>query len=79
MSLSLSSVALFISYLSHSLVHPCPRLPQLKRMKQLEEETGILRAGLAMVDSARDWYMQQLAQVSDRQAMLGKVSYNVST
>ena len=47
-------------------------------MKQLEEETGILRAGLAMVDNARDWYMKQLAQVSDRQAMLGKVSYNVS-
>ncbi|XP_005088869.1 uncharacterized protein LOC101855452 [Aplysia californica] len=48
----------------------------LKRMKQLEEETSILRAGLAMVDSARDWYKKQLSAVSDKQAMLGKVSYN---
>lgn len=39
----------------------------------------MLRSGLTMVDSARDWYMKQLAIVSDKQAMLGKVTYNVST
>jgi hypothetical protein len=48
----------------------------MKRMKQLEEETAMLRSGLSMVDSAKDWYMKQLAQVSDKQAMLGKVVYN---
>ena len=47
-------------------------------MKQLEEETSILHAGLTMLDSARDWYKRQLAAVADKQAMLGKVSYNVS-
>lgn len=49
----------------------------MKRMKQLEEETSMLRSGLAMVESARDWYLKQLASVSDKQAMLGKVTYNV--
>ncbi|GFO06036.1 hypothetical protein PoB_003254100 [Plakobranchus ocellatus] len=48
----------------------------LRRMKQLEEETSILHAGMAMLDSARDWYKKQLAAVADKQAMLGKVSYN---
>ncbi|CAG5117856.1 unnamed protein product [Candidula unifasciata] len=48
----------------------------VKRIKQLEEEASMLRSGLAMVDSARDWYMKQLAVVSDKQAMLGKVTYN---
>ncbi|GFS21833.1 suppressor APC domain-containing protein 2-like [Elysia marginata] len=48
----------------------------LRRMKQLEEETSILRAGMGMLDSARDWYKKQLNSVADKQAMLGKVSYN---
>ncbi|RUS74539.1 hypothetical protein EGW08_017687, partial [Elysia chlorotica] len=48
----------------------------LRRMKQLEEETSVLHAGMAMLDSARDWYKKQLAAVADKQAMLGKVSYN---
>ncbi|CAL1534385.1 unnamed protein product [Lymnaea stagnalis] len=48
----------------------------LKRMKQLEEEMSILRTGLAMVDTARDWYKKKMQAVSEKQAMLGKVNYN---
>ena len=50
---------------------------QMKRMKQLEEEMSTLRGGMAMLDAARDWYKGQMAHVADKQAMLGKISYNV--
>ena len=46
-------------------------------MKQLEEEMSTLRGGMAMLDAARDWYKGQMAHVADKQAMLGKISYNV--
>ncbi|KAK6978745.1 hypothetical protein BgiMline_019681 [Biomphalaria glabrata] len=48
----------------------------LKRMKQLEEEMSVLRSGLAMMDTARDWYLKQIRAVSDKQAMLDKVKFN---
>jgi hypothetical protein len=48
-------------------------------MQQLEEEASVLQRGLEMVDMARDWYLHQLAAVQDKQRMLGKVNYNVSS
>ncbi|XP_059152158.1 suppressor APC domain-containing protein 2-like [Physella acuta] len=48
----------------------------LKRMKQLEEEMAILRTGLSMVDTAREWYIKQMQSVTDKQAMIDKVNYN---
>lgn len=47
-------------------------------MKQLEEEMAILRTGLSMVDTAREWYIKQMQSVTDKQAMIDKVNYNVS-
>ncbi|KAH9495539.1 hypothetical protein Btru_013526 [Bulinus truncatus] len=48
----------------------------LKRMKQLEEEMSVLREGLTMIDTAREWYLKQIQAISDKQAMLDKVKFN---
>ncbi|XP_053551530.1 suppressor APC domain-containing protein 2 [Bombina bombina] len=41
-------------------------------MKELEQEKDFLIQGLEMVERARDWYLQQIQAVQERQRNLGK-------
>ena len=40
-------------------------------MQQLEVETALLKSGLEMVDSARDWYNRQLVSLADNYKAFG--------
>ncbi|KAF7662957.1 hypothetical protein LDENG_00221860 [Lucifuga dentata] len=44
----------------------------LKQMKELEQEKDSLLAGLEVVDRARDWYQDQIHNVTDRQRQVGQ-------
>lgn len=39
----------------------------IRRMKQLEKEKDLLLQGMEVVDRAREWYMKQIAMVTDKQ------------
>lgn len=47
--------------------------PQLKRMKQMEQEKEVLLEGLHAVERARDWYLKQVAAVSEKMKYLGRM------
>lgn len=48
----------------------CP--PQLKQMKELEQEKDSLLAGLEVVERAREWYQAQIHSVTERQRLIGQ-------
>ena len=45
----------------------------LKRMKQMEQEKEMLLEGLQAVEQARDWYLKQIAAVSEKMKYLGRM------
>lgn len=47
--------------------------PQLKRIKQIEQEKDILMQGLTAVERAREWYLKQVAIVQEKMKYLGRV------
>ncbi|XP_041826467.1 suppressor APC domain-containing protein 2 isoform X2 [Melanotaenia boesemani] len=47
----------------------------LKQMKELEQEKDSLLAGLEVVERARDWYQNQIHNVSERQRQVGQSSH----
>ncbi|XP_067631399.1 suppressor APC domain-containing protein 2 [Eurosta solidaginis] len=47
----------------------------LKRLKQFEEEREVLLTGLDAVDKARDWYLQQIANVQEKMKYLGRMGH----
>lgn len=51
------------------------QLPQLKQMKELEQEKDSLLAGLEVVERARDWYQGQIHNVTERQRQVGQSSH----
>lgn len=51
---------------------------QIRRMKQLEQEKDVLLQGLEVIDRARDWYLKEIASLSDKQTFAEKSSYSVS-
>ncbi|KAJ8347003.1 hypothetical protein SKAU_G00284040 [Synaphobranchus kaupii] len=46
----------------------------LKQMKELEQEKDSLLAGLDVVERARDWYQNQIQNVTERQRAMGQNS-----
>jgi len=53
---------------------------QLKRMKQIEQEKDTLMQGLQAVERAREWYLKQVAAVTEKIKYLGRMgSHMVST
>ncbi|XP_052220654.1 suppressor APC domain-containing protein 2-like [Dreissena polymorpha] len=46
----------------------------IRRMKQLEQERDVLLQGLEVVERARDWYLKQVALVTERQNHAEKTS-----
>nr|XP_005986825.1 PREDICTED: suppressor APC domain-containing protein 2 [Latimeria chalumnae] len=50
--------------------------PQLKRMKELEQEKDFLLQGLEMVDCTRDWYHRQIQTIKEKQKLIGKNTAN---
>lgn len=63
------------SSLSFSLTVLNFALPQLKQMKELEQEKDTLLAGLEVVERARDWYQGQIHNVTERQRQIGPSSH----
>lgn len=51
------------------------QLTQLKQMKELEQEKDSLLAGLEVVERARDWYQDQIHNVTERQRQVGQSSH----
>uniref|UniRef100_W8BLA1 Suppressor APC domain-containing protein 2 n=1 Tax=Ceratitis capitata TaxID=7213 RepID=W8BLA1_CERCA len=47
----------------------------LKRLKQFEEEREVLLTGLEAVEKARDWYLQQIANVQEKIKYLGRMGH----
>ncbi|XP_071322365.1 suppressor APC domain-containing protein 2 isoform X1 [Trachinotus anak] len=47
----------------------------LKQMKELEQEKDSLLAGLEVVERARDWYQDQIHNVTERQRQVGQSSH----
>ncbi|XP_017481472.1 PREDICTED: suppressor APC domain-containing protein 2 [Rhagoletis zephyria] len=47
----------------------------LKRLKQFEEEREVLLTGLDAVEKARDWYLQQIANVQEKIKYLGRIGH----
>ncbi|KAJ1525442.1 hypothetical protein ONE63_010254 [Megalurothrips usitatus] len=45
----------------------------LKRMKQMEQEKEVLLEGLQAVERAREWYLKQVASVSEKMKYLGRM------
>ncbi|XP_034254860.1 suppressor APC domain-containing protein 2 isoform X2 [Thrips palmi] len=45
----------------------------LKRMKQMEQEKEVLLDGLKAVDQAREWYLKQVASVTEKMKYLGRM------
>lgn len=53
--------------------------PQLKQMKELELEKDSLLAGLDMLEQTKNWYQDQICNVTGRQRQMGKsAQYMVS-
>lgn len=49
-------------------------------MKQMEQEKEVLLDGLKAVDQAREWYLKQVASVTEKMKYLGRMgSHMVST
>lgn len=75
LSLSLSLLFKHTPSLFHCSLPACsPTLPQLKQMKELEQEKDSLLAGLEVVERARDWYQGQIHNVTERQRQVGQSS-----
>ncbi|XP_055837849.1 suppressor APC domain-containing protein 2 [Episyrphus balteatus] len=49
----------------------------LKRMKQFEEERDVLLQGLAAVEKAREWYLQQISNAQEKIKYLGRMGSHV--
>ncbi|XP_054738499.1 suppressor APC domain-containing protein 2 [Anastrepha obliqua] len=47
----------------------------LKRLKQFEEEREVLLTGLDAVEKAREWYLQQMANVQEKIKYLGRMGH----
>ncbi|KAK1787921.1 hypothetical protein P4O66_016406, partial [Electrophorus voltai] len=47
----------------------------LKQMKELEQEKDSLLAGLDVVERAREWYQNQIHNVTERQRLVGQTSH----
>lgn len=52
-------------------------LPQLKQMKELEQEKDSLLSGLEVVERAREWYQGQIHNVTERQRQVGQSSHSM--
>lgn len=50
---------------------------QIRRMKQLEGEKDVLLQGLEVIDRAREWYLKQIAIVTEKQNYAEKTSCSV--
>lgn len=45
----------------------------LKRMKQMEQEKEVLLEGMKSVEQAREWYLKQIAAVTEKMKYLGRM------
>lgn len=51
----------------------------LKRIKQIEQEKEVLVQGLAAIERAREWYLNQIATTQEKMKYLGRMGHPVSS